>query len=188
MTPKEIAALGFAAFWVLMIVFIVFASKNKKLKSLAKQNVKKQELTNKHYPSLQFVINLISSWFLFVEYHRMILAYEVTNIYVMFVGILLIVLMVWKLQKFISQKAKQREAEGHESRHDEQKLIRRFYPLNLYRGIVFLPVYFCAVNLEDLALGFVPVFSFAFSVIMPIDYWIHEKLLEKSKLLEEKTK
>ena len=57
MTQSEIFTLAIAALFVLLIIFIVFASKNKKLKNLAKkQNTKKQKLVAKHYPTYDFAL------------------------------------------------------------------------------------------------------------------------------------
>ena len=56
MTQNEILALAFVAFFVLLILFIVFASKNKKLMEQAKQNTKKQKLVAKHYPTYDFAL------------------------------------------------------------------------------------------------------------------------------------
>ena len=49
MTQSEIFALAIAAFFVLLIIFIVFASKNKKLKQWSKQNTKNQELILRNF-------------------------------------------------------------------------------------------------------------------------------------------
>ena len=56
MTQNEILPLAFVAFFVLLIIFIVFASKNKKLMDQAKQNTKKQKLVAKHYPTYDFAL------------------------------------------------------------------------------------------------------------------------------------
>ena len=53
---SEIAVLVFVAFFVLLILSIVFASKNKKLMNQVKQNTKKQKLVAKHYPTYDFVL------------------------------------------------------------------------------------------------------------------------------------
>ena len=54
MTQSEIFALAIAAFFVLLIIFIVFASKNKKLKNLAKkQNLDQKLLYKPSYLLLQ---------------------------------------------------------------------------------------------------------------------------------------
>jgi len=58
MTQNEILALAFVAFFVLLILFIVFASKNKKLMEQAKQNTKKQKLVAKHYPTYDFYVTM----------------------------------------------------------------------------------------------------------------------------------
>ena len=44
------------AFFVLLILSIVFASKNKKLMNQAKENTKKQKLVAKHYPTYDFAL------------------------------------------------------------------------------------------------------------------------------------
>ena len=49
MTQSEVFALYFAAIFVLLILFIIFASKNKKLKKRAKQNTKNQELILRNF-------------------------------------------------------------------------------------------------------------------------------------------
>ena len=56
MTQSEIFALAIAAFFVLLILSIIFASKNKKLMNQAKQNTKKQKLVAKHYPTYDFAL------------------------------------------------------------------------------------------------------------------------------------
>ena len=49
MTQSEVVALCFAALFVLLILFIIFASKNKKLKQWGKQNTKNQELILRNF-------------------------------------------------------------------------------------------------------------------------------------------
>ena len=49
MTQSEVVALCFAALFVLLIIFIIFASKNKKLKQWSKQNTKNQELILRNF-------------------------------------------------------------------------------------------------------------------------------------------
>ena len=49
MTQSEVVALCFAALFVLLILFIIFASKNKKLKQWSKQNTKNQELILRNF-------------------------------------------------------------------------------------------------------------------------------------------
>ena len=49
MIQSEVVALCFAALYVLLIIFIIFASKNKKLKQWSKQNTKNQELILRNF-------------------------------------------------------------------------------------------------------------------------------------------
>ena len=49
MIQSEVVALCFAALFVLLIIFIIFASKNKKLKQWSKQNTKNQELILRNF-------------------------------------------------------------------------------------------------------------------------------------------
>ena len=49
MTQKEIFTLAMVAFFVLLILFIIFASKNKKLKQWNKKNTKNQELILRNF-------------------------------------------------------------------------------------------------------------------------------------------
>ena len=51
MTQIEIVPLAFLALFVLLILFIIFASKNKKLMNQAKENTRKQKLVAKYYPT-----------------------------------------------------------------------------------------------------------------------------------------
>ena len=59
MMRSEIVALTFAAFCVLLIVLIVFASKNKKLKLLAKLNTKNQEIILRNFGFIYWVYMLL---------------------------------------------------------------------------------------------------------------------------------
>ena len=56
MTQIEIVPLAFLALFVLLILFIIFASKNKKLMNQAKENTRKQKLVAKYYPTYDFAL------------------------------------------------------------------------------------------------------------------------------------
>jgi len=179
---KEIVALGFAAFWVLLILFIVFASNNKKLKNLAKQNVKDQELVNKHYPFL-FIFHIIICIFLIVDFPGLVEPYGVNGLKMLLVVVPLIALILWKVNKTIIEKAKQREIAGYRHRDEKIKLIKRFYPrtFGMSQSAMGGLAGIFGMSYSDLG-GIGIALILAVLVVTPVDNWLLQKLYEKSKL------
>ena len=183
---SEIVGLVFVAFFVLLILSIVFASKNKKLKNLAKQNHLDQKLLDKYYPnsfwfSTFLAAPIIGGGNLVAD------AYGRTGSYV-FIGLsLLLIPVINKVRGALVRKAKQKEAEGFEGYKADLKLIRTHYGGTFLAWISFTALfgylvgtYFIKISLYHF-LTFVPIIFFG---LIPLDFWVSRKLLEKAKLRE----
>jgi len=188
---SEIGGLVFVAFFVLLILFIIFASKNKKLKNQAKENTKKQDLVAKHYPTINvalrfgFIGPIISGNQLALQ------AYGKTGGLVVVGLALLAIAFTYKASLFLEKKAKLREAEGDGGFKVRVKLIKKHCPTdyNAYTIIACFGGSFLGVYLADFGINQAITFgSLIFILFTPLDHWVHHKFFEKSKLLEKKTK
>ena len=183
---SEIVGLVFVAFFVLLILSIVFASKNKKLKNLAKQNHLDQKLLDKYYPnsfwfSTFLAAPIIGGGNLVAD------AYGRTGSYV-FIGLsLLLIPVINKVRGALVRKAKQKEAEGFEGYTADLKLIRTHYGQTFLAWVSFAALFGCLVGTYFIKISFhhfltfVPIIFFG---LIPLDFWVSRKLLEKAKLRE----
>ena len=187
MTTMEIVTLGLVAFFVLLILFIVFASKNKKLKNLAKQNHLDQKLLDKYYPNLFWFSTFLAAPIIGGG-NLVADAYGRTGSYV-FIGLsLLLISVINKVRGALVRKAKQKEAEGFEGYKADLKLIRTHYGRTFLAWVSFnslfgylVGTYFIKISLYHF-LTFVPIIFFG---LIPLDFWVSRKLLEKYKLKEQ---
>ena len=186
---SEIVGLVFVAFFVLLILFIIFASKNKKLMNQAKENTKKQDLVAKHYPTINvalrfgFIGPIISGNQLALQ------AYGKTGGLVVVGLALLAIPFVIMAQLFLQKKARLREAEGDGGFKVRVKLIKNHYPTdyNAYTIIACFGGSFLGVYLSDFGIYQAITFgSLIFILFTPLDHWVHHKFFEKSKLKEQK--
>ena len=100
---------------------------------------------------------------------------------------LMLTLALVKTTEIITEKAKQKEAEGHDI-ESNKKLIKKHYPqayvllTQLIRGIVNFVGCFTLIMY-----GF-PIGIVVYSVLLPVsiacEYWLDSKFYEKAKLLE----
>ena len=184
MMQNEIITLAFVAFFVLLILLIVFASNNKKLKNLAKQNDQDQKLVNKQYPFL-FIFYISICLFLIVDFPRLVQPYGLNGLNILIIVLPFIVVFVSRVNKIFIKKAKQMEIAGHDHRDEKIKLIKRFYPRTLGisqatgGGLAGL----FGISYSELG-GVGIAFILAFLVLTPVDYWFTEKLYEKAKQRE----
>ena len=186
---SEIVGLVFVAFFVLLILFIIFASKNKKLMNQAKENTKKQDLVAKHYPTINvalrfgFIGPIISGNQLALQ------AYGKTGGSVVVGLALLAIAFTYKASLFLEKKAKLREAEGDGGFKVRVKLIKKHCPTdyNAYTIIACFGGSFLGVYLSDFGIYQAITFgSLSFLLFAPLDHWVHHKFFEKSKLKEQK--
>ena len=188
MMGNEIIALAFVVFWVLMIVFIVFASKNKKLKNLAKQNDKDQKLVEKHYPFL-IVFNLLIPFFFIVDFPRLVHPYGLNGLYILIIAVSLLGVILWRVNKTILEKAKQREKAGQEYREKKIKLIKRFYPRTFAMSQGAIGVLAALFGVNYINFGNIgSAFMCMFLALVPADNWLVQKFYDKAKEMEGRLK
>ena len=108
MTQKEIFTLAIVAFFVLLIIFIVFASKNKKLKKLAKKQSLDQKVLYKHYPALFWFIVFLPTPLYFAS-DFIVDAYGKGGVYVFFGLLLFLIPIIGKAEDLLLEKAKLKE-------------------------------------------------------------------------------
>ena len=113
MTQSEIVPLAFLALFVLLIISIVFASKNKKLKNLAKKQNLDQKLLYKHYPALFWFIVFLPAPIL-VGSDFVVDAYGKTGVYVFFGLLLFLIVVFGKVGDMLLAKAKLKEHNQYE--------------------------------------------------------------------------
>jgi len=184
MMQNEIITLAFMVFWVLLILLIVFASNNKKLKNLAKQNDQDQKLVNKHYPFV-FIFYIIINLFLIVDFPRLVQPYGLNGLNILIIVLPFLAVILWRINKIFIKKAKQIEIAGHDHRDEKIKLIKRFYPRTLVISYATGGGLAGLFGISYSELGGVGVaFILAFLVLTPVDYWFTEKLYEKAKQRE----
>tara|TARA_B100000212_G_scaffold324306_1_gene285053 strand:+ start:9 stop:584 length:576 start_codon:yes stop_codon:yes gene_type:complete len=188
MTQKEIFTLAIAAFFVLLILSIIFASKNKRLMKQVKLNTKKQDLVAKHYPIIDvalrfgFIAPIIFGNTLALQ------TYGKTGGLVVMVLAFLAIAFVVMAHSFLHKKAIQREAEGDGGFKVRAKLIKTHYPsdYNTYTFIQICCGSFLGIYLYDFGIYQAITFgSLILLLLTPLDHWVHNKLFEKSKLKEQ---
>ena len=107
--PQTIASLfAIAINFVLLIIFIVFASKNKKLKKLAKKQSLDQKVLYKHYPALFWFIVFLPTPLYFAS-DFIVDAYGKGGVYVFFGLLLFLIPVIGKVGDLLLKKAKLKE-------------------------------------------------------------------------------
>ena len=189
MTQSEIFTLAIVAFFVLLIIFIVFASKNKKLMNQAKENTKKQKLVAKYYPTYDFalrygfVVPIIFGGPLALQ------TYGRTGGFVVLGLILFLLPLLHKASLFLQEQARLREAEGDEGYKAQVKLIIKHNSVDYYAFIVFASFGGSILGMYLYDFGYFHAITFGSLVLLlfiPLDHWVHLQLLKKSKLREQK--
>ena len=189
MTQKEIFTLAIVAFFVLLILFIVFVSKNKKLMKQVKLNTKKQDLVAKHYPTIDVALRVGFIGPIIFGNSLVLQAYGKTGGLVVLGLALLAIPFVVMAQLFLQKKAMLRETEGDGGFKVRVKLIKKHYFVDYFAylfivsfGGAFLGIYMEFSGIFQ-ALTFISLFVLLFT---PLDHWIHLHFLKKSKLREQK--
>ena len=189
MTQSEIFALAIAAFFVLLILFIVFASKNKKLMDQAKQNTKKQKLVAKHYPYYDFALRYGFIGPIIFGGPLAHSTYGLTGGLVVLGLILFLIPLLHMASLFLQEQARLREAEGDEGFKAKVKLIKKHNSVD-YNAFIIVACFggsFLGIYLHDFGILQAITFgSLTFLLFVPLEHWIHLKLLKKSKLREQK--
>ena len=189
MTQIEIMPLAFLAFFILLILSIVFASKNKKLMNQVKENTKKQKLVAKHYPTYDFALRYGFVVPITFGGPLVLQTYGLTGGFVVLGLILFLLPLLHMASLFLQKQARLREAEGDEGYKANIKLIKTHYPMdyNAYLFISSLGSGFLGIYLYDF--GLLQAITFGSLVLLlftPLDHWVHLKLLKKSKLKDQK--
>ena len=189
MTQIEIVPLAFLALFVLLILFIIFASKNKKLMNQAKENTKKQKLVAKHYPTYDFALRYGSVVSIAFGTQLALQTYGWTGGFVVLGLILFLLPLLHMASLFLQKQARLREAEGDEGYKVWLKHIKKHNSVD-YFAYLFIACFwgsFLGVYLGDFGLlQAVTFISLTFLLFVPLDHWVHLKLLKKSKLREQK--
>ena len=189
MTQSEIFTLAIVAFFVLLILFIVFASKNKKLMNQAKENTKKQKLVAKHYPTYDFALRYGFIGPIIFGGPLALQTYGQTGGFVVLGLILFLLPLLHMASLFLQEQSRLREAEGDEGYKVRLKLIKKHNSVD-YFGYLFFACFagsFLGIYLGDFGIRQAITFgSLVFLLFVPLDHWVHLKLLKKSKLREQK--
>ena len=189
MPQNEILPLAFVAFFVLLILFIVFASKNKKLMDQAKQNTKKQKLVAKHYPYYDFALRYGFIGPIIFGGPLAHSTYGLTGGLVVLGLILFLIPLLHMASLFLQEQARLREAEGDEGYKAKVKLIKKHNSVD-YNAFIIVACFggsFLGIYLHDFGILQAITFgSLTFLLFVPLEHWIHLKLLKKSKLREQK--
>jgi len=172
-------------------LLIVFLATNKKVQKLAKEKIHERKLMEKHYTNY-FWSSVLLPFPIIMGNQLVIDAFGKTGALYFLGLVFLLIPVMWKLEKALTEKAKQREAEGDEGYNANYKFIRKHCPQGYWIWSGFLAVVAVVLLGPYISkLGFYYFFTFVplFLIgIVPLDYWIHLKLYEKAKLLEKKTK
>ena len=189
MTHIEIMPLAFLAFFILLILSIVFASKNKKLMNQVKENTKKQKLVAKHYPTYDFALRYGFVVPITFGGPLVFQTYGLTGGFVVLGLILFLLPLLHMASLFLQKQARLREAEGDEGYKVWLKHIKKHNSADYfaYLFISSLGGGFLGIYLYDFGiLQAITIGSLVFLLFTPLDHWVHLKLLEKSKLREQK--
>ena len=189
MTQSEIFTLAIAAFFVLLIIFIVFASKNKKLMNQAKENTKKQKLVAKYYPTYDFALRYGFVVPITFGGPLALQTYGLTGGYVVLGLILFLLPLLHMASLFLQEQARLREAEGDEGYKAQVKLIIKHNSVDYYAFILFASFGGSILGMYLYDFGYFHAITFGSLVLLlfiPLDHWVHLQLLKKSKLREQK--
>ena len=189
MTQSEIFTLAIAAFFVLLILSIVFASKNEKLMNQAKENTKKQKLVAKHYPTYDFALRYGFVVPITFGGPLALQTYGLTGGFVVLGLILFLLPLLHIASLFLQEQARLREAEGDEGYKAKVKLIKKHYSVDYYAFIFISSFGGGLLGFYLFDFGILQAITFGSLVLLlftPVDHWIHLKLLKKSKLREQK--
>lgn len=189
MTQIEIMPLAFLAFFILLILSIVFASKNKKLMNQVKENTKKQKLVAKHYPTYDFALRYGFLVPIIIGGPLVLQTYGLTGGFVVLGLILFLLPLLHMASLFLQKQARLREAEGDEGYKVWLKHIKKHNSVDYfaYLFIASLGGGFLGIYLYDFGiLQAITIGSLVFLLFTPLDHWVHLKLLKKSKLREQK--
>ena len=169
-------------------LLIVFLATNKKVKKLATEKTLERKLVQKHYTNYFWFIPLLP--FPIIMGNELVMdAFGKTGALYFLSLVFLSIPVFWKLDKALIEKAKQREAKGDEGYIANYKFIRKHCPQDYWAWSSFLIVVGVLLGqVSELDYYFFTFFPLFFIGMVPVDYWIHRKLFEKAKLLEEKTK
>ena len=189
MTQSEVVPIIFMALFVLLILFIDFASKNKKLMDQAKQNTKKQKLVAKHYPTYDFALRYGFVVPITFGGPLAFQTYGLTGGFVVLGLILFLLPLLHMASLFLQEQARLREAEGDEGYKAQVKLIKKHNSVDYYAFIFFASFggSFLGMYLYDFGIFHAITFgSLVLLLFTPLDHWVHLQLLKKSKLREQK--
>ena len=168
-------------------LLIVILATNKKVQKLAKEKTAERKLLTKHYYGYFWYLILLP--FPIIAGSELVIgAYGKTGTQY-FLGLLVLLFpVIWKLDKALIENAKQKEAKGDEGYKANYKFIKKHYPQSylIWSGIVGGVGGLLGVYLSDLDFYYLLTFGPLYMLgIIPLDYWIHRKLFEKSKLKEQ---
>ena len=189
MTQSEIFTLAIVVFFVLLIIFIVFASKNKKLMNQAKENTKKQKLVAKYYPTYDFALRYGFVVPITFGGPLALQTYGLTGGFVVLGLILFLLPLLHKASLFLQEQARLREAEGDEGYKAQVKLIIKHNSVDYYAFILFASFGGSILGMYLYDFGYFHAITFGSLVLLlfiPLDHWVHLQLLKKSKLREQK--
>ena len=189
MTQKEIFTLAIVAFFVLLILFIIFASKNKKLMNQAKENTKKQKLVAKYYPTYDFALRYGFVVPITFGGPLVLQTYGLTGGFVVLGLILFLLPLLHMASLFLQEQARLREAEGDEGYKAQVKLIIKHNSVDYYAFILFASFGGSILGMYLYDFGYFHAITFGSLVLLlfiPLDHWVHLQLLKKSKLREQK--
>jgi len=166
----------------LLIVF--FAPK---LKKSYKRQEAERSLTFKHYPGVITMMTLSSSALIIFGGSLLTSIYGEIGTFVALGLAAILTFALVKTIKIITEKAKQREAEGHDI-ESKKKLIKKHYPqayvllTELNRGIVTVVGCFTLI-MYGFSIGFV-VWPVLLLVSIACEYWLDSRFYEKAKQRE----
>ena len=189
MTQIEIVPLAFLALFVLLILFIIFASKNKKLMNQAKENTKKQKLVAKHYPTYDFALRYGFVVPITFGGPLAFQTYGLTGGFVVLGLILFLLPLLHMASLFLQEQARLREAEGDEGYKAQVKLIKKHNSVDYFAFIFFASFGGSLLGMYLYDFGYFHAITFgslSLLLFIPLDHWIHLQLLKKSKLREQK--
>jgi len=166
----------------LLIVF--FAPR---LKKSYKRQEAKRSLASKHYPGLITAMTFLTSVIILFGGQLLMSIYGDKGTFVALGLAFILTFAVVKTTEIITEKAKQKEAKGHDI-ESNIKLIKKHYPqayvllTQLIRGIVTFVGCFYLI-MYGFSIGLV-VWSVLLLVSTACEYWLDSKFYEKAKQRE----
>ncbi len=166
----------------LLIVF--FAPK---LKNIHKSKEAERSLASKHYPGLITLMTFLSSVIILFGGSLLMSIYGDKGTFVALGLAAILTFALVKTTETITEKAKQKEAEGHDI-ESNKKLIKKHYPqayvllTQLNSGIVTFVGCFTLI-MYGYSIGLV-VWSVLLLVSIVCEYWLDSKFYEKAKQRE----